>query len=311
MNEACNITENGRICRETLDTIKELWADFIYGGHIFAFGAICVAFMCSILFEIPITWDFLVIIYLTFYIIYLYDYFNGTEDDEKTNSTRANYFRQNDSKTITRILYGSIVSIASIYVLYSDIPNMLIGFAILFLGVTYQAYFKGLTKKITAFKNIFVSMVWAILVYVMFIYYSYPITTEALIISAFIFLRMTGIQILFDIRDIEGDQKKGLRTFPAIYGYRKGLMTLIAINFITSILLVYGAYIEAIPYTALMIVPVIFYAQNYLDKVDRSRKDHKSYLFAAGEPFIWFILIFSGSMFFRVVPYISEITNVL
>ena len=311
MNEACNITVNGRIYRETLDTIKELWADFIYGGHIFAFGAICVAFMCSILFEIPITWDFLVIIYLTFYIIYLYDYFNGTEDDEKTNSTRANYFRQNDSKTITRILYGSIVSIASIYVLYSDIPNMLIGFAILFLGVTYQAYFKGLTKKITAFKNIFVSMVWAILVYVMFIYYSYPITMEALIISAFIFLRMTGIQILFDIRDIEGDQKKGLRTFPAIYGYRKGLMTLIAINFITSILLVYGAYIEAIPYTALMIVPVIFYAQNYLDKVDRSRKDHKSYLFAAGEPFIWFILIFSGSMLFRVLPYISEITNVL
>lgn len=311
MNEVCNITENGRIYKETLDTIKELWADFIYGGHIFAFGAICVAFMCSILFEIPITWDFLVIIYLTFYIIYLYDYFNGTEDDEKTNSTRANYFRQNDSKTITRILYGSIVSIASIYVLYSDIPNMLIGFAILFLGVTYQAYFKGLTKKITAFKNIFVSMVWAILVYVMFIYYSYPITMEALIISAFIFLRMTGIQILFDIRDIEGDQKKGLRTFPAIYGYRKGLMTLIAINFVTAILLIYGAYIEAIPYTALMIVPVIFYAQNYLDKVDRSRKDHKSYLFAAGEPFIWFILIFSGSMIFRMVPYISEITNVL
>lgn len=311
MNEVGNITRNDRICRETLVTVKELWNDFIYGGHLFAFGAICVAFMCSILFAIPITWDFLVIIYLTFYIIYLYDYFNGTEDDEKTNSTRADYFRKNDSKTITRILYGSIISIASIYVLYSDIPNMLIGFAILILGLTYQAYFKGLTKKITAFKNIFVSMVWAILVYVMFIYYSYPITSEALIISAFVFLRMTGIQILFDIRDIEGDQKKGLRTFPAIYGYRKGLMTLVAINFITAILLIYEAYIGALPYTALMIVPVIFYAQNYLDKVDKSRKDHKSYLFAAGEPFIWFILIFSGSMFFRIVPYISDITNIL
>ena len=311
MNEVGNITRNDRICRETLVTVKELWNDFIYGGHLFAFGAICVAFMCSILFSIPITWDFLVIIYLTFYIIYLYDYFNGTEDDEKTNSTRADYFRKNDSKTITRILYGSIISIASIYVLYSDIPNMLIGFAILILGLTYQAYFKGLTKKITAFKNIFVSMVWAILVYVMFIYYSYPITSEALIISAFVFLRMTGIQILFDIRDIEGDQKKGLRTFPAIYGYRKGFMTLIAINFITAILLIYEAYIGALPYTALMIVPVIFYAQNYLDKVDKSRKDHKSYLFAAGEPFIWFILIFSGSMFFRIVPYISDIPNIL
>lgn len=311
MNKVCNITETNSIYNETLENIKELWSDFIYGGHIFAFGAICIAFMCSILFEIPITWDFLVIIYLMFYIIYLYDYFNGTEDDEKTNSTRAEYFRKNDSTTITRILYGSIVSIASIYVIYSDIANMLIGFAILILGLTYQAYFKGLTKKITAFKNIFVSMVWAILVYVMFIYYSYPITTEALIISVFIFLRMTGIQMLFDIRDIEGDQKKGLRTFPAIYGYRKGLMTLIAINFITTILLIYGAYIEAIPYTALMMVPVIFYAQNYLDKVDRSRKDHKSYLFAAGEPFVWFILIFSGSMIFRMVPYIAEITNVL
>ncbi|UGV41688.1 UbiA family prenyltransferase [Methanococcoides orientis] len=311
MNEVGNVTRNDRIYRETLVIIKELWNDFIYGGHLFAFGAICVAFMCSILFAIPITWDFLVIIYLTFYIIYLYDYFNGTEDDEKTNSTRANYFRKNDSKTITYILYGSIISIASIYVLYSDIPNMLIGFAILILGLTYQAYFKGLTKKITAFKNIFVSLVWAILVYVMFIYYSYPITSEALIISAFVFLRMTGIQILFDIRDIEGDQKKGLRTFPAIYGYRKGLMTLVAINFITAILLIYEAYIGALPYTALMIVPVIFYAQNYLDKVDKSRKDHKSYLFAAGEPFVWFILIFSGSMFFRIVPYIPDIPNIL
>ncbi|WP_440951674.1 UbiA family prenyltransferase [Methanococcoides sp. FTZ1] len=311
MNKVCNITGNGSIFGEALDAIKGLWTDFIYGGHIFAFGAICVAFMCSILFEIPVTWDFLVIIYLMFYIIYLYDYFNGTEDDEKTNSTRARYFQQNDSKTITRILYGSIVSIASIYVIYSDIPNMLIGFAILILGVTYQAYFKGLTKKITAFKNIFVSMVWAILVYVMFIYYSYPITTEALIISLFIFLRMTGIQILFDIRDIEGDKKKGLRTFPAIYGYRKGLMTLTGINLITAILLVFEAYIGAIPYIALMMVPVIFYAQNYLDKVDRSRKDHKNYLLAAGEPFIWFILLFSGSMFLRMAPYISEATNVL
>lgn len=311
MNEVGNVTKNDRIYRETLVVIKELWNDFIYGGHLFAFGAICVAFMCSILFAIPITWDFLVIIYLTFYIIYLYDYFNGTEDDEKTNSKRANYFRKNDSKTITYILYGSIISIASIYVLYSDIPNMLIGFAILILGLTYQAYFKGLTKKITAFKNIFVSLVWAILVYVMFIYYSYPITSEALIISAFVFLRMTEIQILFDIRDIEGDQKKGLRTFPAIYGYRKGLMTLIAINFITAILLIYEAYIGALPYTALMIVPVIFYAQNYLDKVDKSRKDHNSYLFAAGEPFVWFILIFSGSMFFRIVPYIPDIPKIL
>ncbi|MGM0772010.1 MAG: hypothetical protein ACQESU_10480 [Halobacteriota archaeon] len=94
MNKVCNITETNSIYNETLENIKELWSDFIYGGHIFAFGAICIAFMCSILFEIPITWDFLVIIYLMFYIIYLYDYFNGTEDDEKTNSTRAEYFRK-------------------------------------------------------------------------------------------------------------------------------------------------------------------------------------------------------------------------
>ncbi|WP_445475310.1 UbiA family prenyltransferase [Methanococcoides methylutens] len=303
--------ENDSICTGNFGIMKELWTEFIYGGHIFAFGAICVAFMCSILFAIPVTWDFLIIIYLMFYIIYLYDYFNGAEDDQKTNSTRADHFRKNDSKTITYILYGSIISIAFIYVIYSDIPNMLIGFAILILGLTYQAYFKGLTKKITAFKNIFVSLVWAILVYVMFIYYSYPITTEALIISIFVFLRMTGIQILFDIRDIEGDKKKGLRTLPAIYGYRKGLMTLVAINFITIILLIYETYIGVLSPTALMVVPVMFYSQNYLQKVNRSRKDHKSYLFAAGEPFIWFILMFSGSMFFRMVPYISDIVNIL
>ncbi|WP_135611426.1 UbiA family prenyltransferase [Methanococcoides sp. AM1] len=311
MSISHSITESDRYYSGTFSIIGELWRDFIYGGHIFAFGAICVAFMCSILFVIPVTWDFLIIIYLMFYIIYLYDYFNGTEDDHKTNSKRAEYFRENNSRTLALILYGSIISIAFIYVLYSDIPNMLIGFAILILGLTYQAYFKAITKKITAFKNIFVSLVWAILVYVMFMYYSYPITTEALIMSAFVFLRMTGIQILFDIRDIEGDKKKGLRTLPAIYGYKKGLLTLIAINFITVILLIYETYIQVLPPVALMIVPVMFYSQNYLQKVNKSRNDHKNYLFAAGEPFIWFILIFSGSMFFRMIPYISGITNIL
>lgn len=311
MNKGYTGVENGRIRSGTFRVIRELWTGFIYGGHIFAFGAICVAFMCSILFAIPVTWDFLIIIYLIFYIIYLYDYFNGTEDDQKTNSRRAEYLRNNNSRTIACILYGSIICIAFIYVLYSDIPNMLTGFAILVLGLTYQPYFKDLTKKITAFKNIFVSLVWAILVYIMFMYYSYPITTEALVISAFVFLRMTGIQILFDIRDIEGDQKKGLRTLPAMYGYKNGLLTLVAINFITIALLIFGTYLQVLPVMALMIIPVMFYSQNYLEKVKRSRKDQKSYLFAAGEPFIWFLLIFSGSMIFRMFPYISEITTIL
>ncbi|NPE27237.1 UbiA family prenyltransferase [Methanococcoides sp. SA1] len=289
------------------DITTVLWKDFIYGGHIFAFGAICVAIMASIIFAIPITWDFMLIIYLIFYSIYVYDYFTGAEEDKGNYSSRSEYLQNNDEKMLIGTIYGSIVAIAFTYLIFSDIKNMLIGFAILILGLMYHSHFKSITKKFPAFKNLFVSLVWGLLIYIMFTYYGYQIDMSAMVISAFVFLRMMGIQILFDIRDIEGDRIKGLLTIPAIFGHGKSMSFLKMLNIVTLILLAVGVYMKILPIFVLMIMLVMAYSVKYKEKVLMSRNDNRCYILAAGEPVVWAVLVCGGIVLSRLVPYAFDI----
>lgn len=307
MNNICTIFMDNANYLGFKDITTVLWKDFIYGGHIFAFGAICVAIMASIIFAIPITWDFMLIIYLIFYTIYLYDYLTGAEDDKDNYSSRAEYLQGNDEKMLIGTIYGSIVTIAFTYLIYSDIKNMFIGFAILVLGLMYHSHFKSITKKLPAFKNLFVSLVWALLIYIMFIYYGYQIDISAMLISVFVFLRMMGIQIMFDIRDMEGDRKKGLLTIPVIFGHDKSMFLLKMLNIATLILIAVGVYMEILPLFVSMIMLVLAYSVKYKEKGQMSRNDNRCYLLAAGEPVVWAILACAGIVFSRLVPYVSDI----
>ncbi len=282
------------------EIFKPIWNEFIYGGHLFAAGAMCVVYMCAFLFDLPVTWDLLFIIYLIFYPIYLYDYFKGIEEDRASNSQRAEYLQGNKTRILSMILYLSIITLALMYVVYSNIINMFIGFSVLVLGLLYHSYFKGLTRHIVAFKNIFVSAVWALLVFVPFVYYSCPITMSAVIVALFVFLKMISIQILFDMRDVEGDRAQGLLTIPIVI-CGKELPVLKALNIFTASIVAMGVLYHVIPLSAIMLFFAFAYTLNYIDRVTLSRKDYGSYFLAAGEPILWLFLIVSGSVFFGML----------
>lgn len=259
-------------------------------------GAISVVYMCALLSSIPITWDFMALVYLIFYCIYLYDYSIGAEEDLINNEDRSEYLKkEKKSNKIVFTLYASILAVAVIYVVKSDIVNMLVGFTVLTLGVLYHPYFKYLTKVIPAFKNIFVSAVWALLAIFLFMYYSYPITPTALILTAFVFLRMLTIQIVFDIRDVEGDKEKGLLTIPLLFKNNDGTI-LNLLNIMTIGVLVYGIYMGIVPATSIMMLFVFFYAYSYIKNVNLGRSEKSNYFNAAAEPIVWALLIQSGNL---------------
>ncbi len=270
-----------------------LWKEFIFGGHLFALGAACVVAMCSLLFDLPIGLDLLVVVYLIFYPIYLYDYTQGVTDDLLTNSARARYL--SGSKKTYIVVGGSFAALTMLFTHFSNSMTMFLGFIILVLGLLYSSYFKQLTKKIIGFKNFFVSSVWALLVLFFFYYYSIPITNAALIIAGFVFTRMIAIQILFDVRDIEGDRKNGLLTIPVVLGNHKGFELLKGLNFASIVLLVISVYFGLLPFISLSFVPIMFYASNYIKRVRGSMNNYAYYLLAALEPIIWFGTVFFGS----------------
>nr|WP_321498125.1 UbiA family prenyltransferase [uncultured Methanolobus sp.] len=268
-----------------------LWRELVFGGHLFALGSVSVVMACSIVFMIPVSWDILFVTYLLFYAIYLYDYTQGASSDEATNSSRAKYLLCKNKSKCTVIITSLVLF--TIMMVFTSIIITAIGMSILVLGLLYGSHFKKLTKKIPAFKNVFVSIVWAFMAIFAFIYYSVPITYGAIMLALFVFIRMMNIQILFDVRDMEGDRKDGLLTVPAIIG-EKYPFILKLINYV-SIGFVAGCIVLGLlPVFTAAIVPMAYYGKRYINRVVRSRKEYTSYIFAAFEPIMWSVFIFAG-----------------
>ncbi|WP_340818043.1 UbiA family prenyltransferase [Methanolobus sp. WCC4] len=269
-----------------------LWKEIVFGGHLFATGSVAVVIMCATLFGIPFGWDILAISYLMFYAIYLYDYSSGAPSDELTNSTRASYL-QCKNRSMCMVIGASVLLVISLFA-FSNVLTTLTGMLILALGLLYGGYFKKLTKKIPAFKNIFVSIVWAFMVLFVFVYYSLPVTYGALMLAIFIFIRMMNIQILFDVRDVEGDRAEGLLTVPAMFGEKRCSLILRLVNLLSIFYIAACVVIGMVPFMATAVIPVFYYGVGYINKVIRSKKNYMSYVYAACEPVMWMMLIVAG-----------------
>jgi 4-hydroxybenzoate polyprenyltransferase len=277
---------------DILVLMKMLWRELVFGGHLFAIGSVSVVIACSIVFMIPVSWDILFVTYLLFYAIYLYDYSQGASSDEATNSSRAKYLLCKNKSKCTVIITSLVLFIIMMF--FTSILITAIGMSILVLGLLYGSHFKKLTKKIPAFKNIFVSVVWAFMAVFAFVYYSLPITYGAVMLALFVFIRMMNIQILFDVRDMEGDRKDGLLTVPAILGDKKYPFILRLIN-IVSVIFILGCVVKGLlPAFTLAITPMFYYAVSYINRVIKSRNEYTSYIFAAFEPIMWSVFIFAG-----------------
>ncbi len=269
-----------------------IWREFIFGGHLFATGSVAVIMACASIFMVPVSWDLLFSSYLLFYAIYLYDYSEGASSDELTNENRARYLQCKHKSTYIVIIASVMLSI--LLFTFANTVTFLIGLSILVLGLLYGSHFKKLTKKIPAFKNVFVSIVWSFMALFVFVYYSLPITYGALMLALFIFIRMMNIQILFDVRDVEGDRAEGLLTIPALFGEKKYPVILKMINLISIIFVVVCVIRDILPFFTLAIIPIFYYAVRYINKVIESKKNYSSYVFAACEPIMWSLLIFAG-----------------
>jgi 4-hydroxybenzoate polyprenyltransferase and related prenyltransferases len=269
-----------------------LWKEIVFGGHLFATGSVSVIMACATVFMVPVSLDILFVSYLLFYAIYLYDYSAGASSDKLTNEERARYLQcKNKSKCI---VVAVSVLMFMVLLTFANTITILIGLGILALGLLYGSHFKKLTKKIPAFKNVFVSLVWSFMALFLFVYYSLPITYGALMLALFIFIRMMNIQILFDVRDVEGDIEAGLLTIPALFGEKKYPFILRMINFVSIFFVIVCVIQGLLPFFTLAIMPMFYYAVTYIDKVVESRKNYSSYVFAACEPIMWALLIFAG-----------------
>jgi 4-hydroxybenzoate polyprenyltransferase len=275
--------------------------EFIYGGHLTALGSpiliICSAMLLNISLDLPI----LLIAYLIPLIVYSLDYYAASEDDAITNPERAMLISKKKSFNYFFIAVY-ILALILLLILYGNISLIAFIIVLSLCSVIYTVMMKNLTEKITGFKNIYTSFVWA-LGGTFFIPFYYLIKPGIAYVFIFLFMGAKSLLnvVFFDIKDIESDGKKGLKTIPIKFGKKKTLELLQVLNVLSFIPLVAGVALGALPTFTLALLALYFYTYIYLKKAEgMERKDIRfvSYALCEAEIVLWPLLILAGSILY-------------
>ncbi len=275
--------------------LKSIWKEFIFGGHFQSLGAVSIILVSGILLNIRITWHGLVIIYLIFYPLYLYNRYKEINIDATTNPERTQHFKKY-LKWMPIILYTVIILAVAGLAYFNNIQTLVFGLLLLIFGLLYTTVFKKITRKIAFFKNFYVALFFATLVFFAVVYHSETLTIAALLFFLFVYFKSVMMQIFLDIKDIESDKKDALITLPVKFGKKKIFNILKTISLLTTILIpiLFSIFWPIFPKSILFLlftIPFNFYCF-------KKAKEQKyfAYILGSGEFVLWLILILIGEV---------------
>lgn len=282
--------------------INLIWNEFVYGGHILAVGGSSVAYTGSLLLGINSSWSFLLMIYFIIQAVYLFDRYLDLKHDSLTNSTRTKYLSKHFQFIPVLILFYILLFLA---ILFSAENIMAIFFGLGLIGASllYALIFKNITKKIPAFKNIFVSLCWASIVVLLNLYYNYPINIELILVFSFVFIILFANVSFCDIKDYEGDKKKKILTPAVIFGKEKLISILRIIIPISFLPLIYGVYYNVLPGYTLFLLFMVPYIFHYLNRAEDESSDlnYTTNTLVYGGYILWGVFTFIGKLIMNYV----------
>lgn len=283
-----------------------LWDEFVYGAHLTAFASAALVLTVIILLNIPINFLAIITAYLTTFIVYSFNYLKELDDDILTDPTKVSFLESRKNKYKNFIKLYIILDIILLFLSFSIYGNF--GFIIFILillsgGILYTIVFKVLTKYIPGFKSFYCTALWAYAgsFYVTF-FYSETFNTLYGFMFIFMFIKLLINAVFFDIKDIDSDKKKGLKTIPILMGKSRTILFLTILNFVSIITLIYGVYANYIPAYGIFLSIFSIYTEYYLLKgltSDQKSIVRYTYVMADAEFIFWPILLVIVKPFFN------------
>lgn len=263
--------------------LEELKKEILHGGHIQSLGAVIITTASSFLLQERISFALLILIYLLFYSFYLFNRAGEVYIDFLTNPERAKYILKHYSK-VPYILSLDVVLIGLVLFKINNTIIWIVSSLFLLFGFFYTIWFKKVTKYIPLFKNFYVAACFAVLVFYPILYNEGSFGKVAILFAIFILLKTALIQVFFDIKDIKGDKKEGLKTLPVLIGKDNTIFNLILFSFLITIIYLFLAPELKLIFIFSFLFNVVVYLllKNY-PKI--------SYYLAIGEFGVWFLII--------------------
>ncbi len=268
-----------------------------------ALGSPLLILSVSILLNTKCDVQIMAMSYLLPLIVYSYDYYKDLKKDNAVDSERTAFLSEK-SKKYPLILTSYILTLIFLIFLFSNVKLTLFIMGLVVSGILYTTAFKGVTKKIPFFKNIYTAITWAMGgTFFLIFYYSMGITTPFLLIFLVIFIRILINIIFFDLKDIDADRNEGLKTLPAILGKKKSINFLHLLNMFSFLPILLGVYLGWIPNFALALLIFFFYVFYYIQKSENLEGDnlHRiSHTMADSEFVMWPLVLIIAKLIIPV-----------
>ena len=234
--------------------LKTAWNEIIYGGHLLSLGAIGLLISVSLLLSKPVSWDYLLIVYLIVYNSYLFNRYQEQETDLLTNPERTLHFKKYAS--YTPLISGSIfLTILGILIGVHKL-NFAAWFILLFFsGMIYSIGIKQYTAIIPFFKNIVVAAEWVLPITLLPVYFSdFRFNTSLIILMIIVYLKVFILTSYFDIKDTKSDRQFKLLTLPTTFSVKTSLWILTVLILVFGGVIVYSVWRQFLPMASLLLL---------------------------------------------------------
>jgi len=277
-----------------------IYDEFIYGGHLLSIGASCIALTTMLLFNLGIRFEFLVIAYLGTQCIYVYNYYKEFDYDKICNHCRTFHMKKLfDYIPILLSIYGILYVL--LLILYGNVKSIIFGICLLSIGLFFTIKGKDTSKNITGFKTVYTAFSWSLLVLFTLIFYSKMLFNLSIIFFIlFVFIRWIINTSLFDLKDMESDELRELKTLPLKMGREKFLFFIQTLNLLSIVPILVAILFFNLPVSSIVLTLIFFYTFFYIYRLpdEKNELTKFSHIIVDGEYFFWpILLIFSFLIF--------------
>jgi len=249
-----------------------IWNEFIYGSHFISLAGSSISVIGAFLLGIELTWPVPVIFYLLLQIGFFYNRYKDFNKDFLTNPERTQHIKRY-IKYLPVIIFLYSVVFTLILAYYGNLPSIILGLAMLFLALLYSEIAKEITKKIFLFKELYFAACWGLLILLLALFYSNPISIAVILLIIFVCLRIFLSTSLFDIKDIISDKNEKLKTLPVLIGEKKAYNFLAIFSFLVFIPLGIGICLDVFPLYTFSLILIIPYTLFYIYQVKKKEMD--------------------------------------
>ena len=154
-------------------------------------------------------------------------------------------------------------------------------------------------KDITLLKNLTVAVASAVTCVLVPVFYgSLSLSVSVIVVFLFIVFRVFMNTISFDMRDLEGDKREGIKTIPVLVGVSKTKLLLYSLNIAVAIMVLISVLYGALPVLAYFLLLSSAYAHVYIYLFDKKNvnKDFLCDIVIDGETILIGIYILIGKV---------------